>query len=543
MTPSDESAYVVTPATAWMYVALIAAWLLPGLAGHDPWKPDEADAFGAVYSVLQGGSWVVPMLAGEPFLESPPLYYLTAAAFARLSGGWLPAHDAARIASAFYVLIALVFLKLTVRRLLGRYQGWIATLIFIGCIGLLRAHLAIPDTALLAGIAIGYYGFALAADRPLLAGLLIGTGAGVGFLTKGALAPAATVVTALLLPVAFSGWRNRAFASACAISVLAAAPWLAVWPLLLYRTSPGLFDEWFAENVLAWIPWYSLSNPLAQAWFVLKTLLWTAWPALPIAVASLWQSRQQALDQSSVQLALASLAAIFLLLSYMPGIGEAEVLPLVLPFTLLAAAGLNTLRRGAAAWLDWFGIMTFGLFAFLLWLGWAHMVSGYPEFLSRRSSYFRLGPSLPFQPLAFGIAVLVTVGWIALVWRVGRGNRRSVINWAGGITLVWILAMSLWLPWIDSFKSYRPVVAAIKKHLPVGAGCVASRGLGPAPRAMFHYFGGIVTQRLEFRPKAGCDYLVVQSEQEPGLGPQWKKVWEGGRPLEKNERFRLYRRI
>ena len=43
---------------------LCAAWILPGLIGHDPWKPDEAYTFGLVYHVLQGGGWIVPMLAG-----------------------------------------------------------------------------------------------------------------------------------------------------------------------------------------------------------------------------------------------------------------------------------------------------------------------------------------------------------------------------------------------------------------------------------------------------------------------------------------------
>ena len=57
---------------------LCIAWILPGLIGHDPWKPDEAHTFGVVYEILRGGSWVVPALAGEPFLDKPPLFYLTA---------------------------------------------------------------------------------------------------------------------------------------------------------------------------------------------------------------------------------------------------------------------------------------------------------------------------------------------------------------------------------------------------------------------------------------------------------------------------------
>ncbi|MFI4923209.1 MAG: hypothetical protein ACHP6J_05810, partial [Burkholderiales bacterium] len=42
------------------------AWILPGLIGHEPWKPDEAGNFGVVYHIFNTGEWVVPTLAGEP---------------------------------------------------------------------------------------------------------------------------------------------------------------------------------------------------------------------------------------------------------------------------------------------------------------------------------------------------------------------------------------------------------------------------------------------------------------------------------------------
>ena len=43
-------------------------------------NPTRPYTFGVVYDMLRGGSWLVPTLAGEPFLDEPPLYYLTAAA-------------------------------------------------------------------------------------------------------------------------------------------------------------------------------------------------------------------------------------------------------------------------------------------------------------------------------------------------------------------------------------------------------------------------------------------------------------------------------
>mgnify|MGYP003348223631 CR=1 FL=1 len=78
---------------------LCLAWILPGLVGHDPWKSDEAYTFGVVYDLLQDGSWLVPTLAGEPFLDEPPLYYLTAALTALLASPVLPLHDGARLAT------------------------------------------------------------------------------------------------------------------------------------------------------------------------------------------------------------------------------------------------------------------------------------------------------------------------------------------------------------------------------------------------------------------------------------------------------------
>ncbi|HEX9180714.1 MAG TPA: hypothetical protein VF859_09990, partial [Burkholderiales bacterium] len=377
---------------------------------------------------------------------------------------------------------------------------------------------------------------------PLPGGLLLGIGTGVGFLATGALTPLAVAAAALLLPAAFAEWRNRACATALAVALLAAAPLVALWPAALYQHSPVLFQRWLDAEVLAMLPGLSVASPLAVAGFLAKTLVWAAWPVLPMAAWTLWHGRAQALAQPAVQIGLALLAGLLFFLAFMPGTGEGEVLPLLLPLTLLAVAGLHTLRRGAAAFLDWFGIMTFGLFAALLWTGWLNLLTGQPAFLAARSRYLRAGVPLEFDALAMVLGTAITLGWIAFVWRVGLGNRRAVINWAAGITLVWVLAMTLLLPWVNGFKSYRPVAVGLKAHLPAHHGCIAGRGLAEAPRAMFHYFGGIVTQRLELKPGARCDLLLVQSPRELAPGSQWKKVWEGGRPLEKGERFRLYRR-
>ncbi|MBI2295012.1 MAG: glycosyltransferase family 39 protein [Betaproteobacteria bacterium] len=199
------------------------AWILPGLIGHDPWKPDEAYTFGVVYGILNGGSWVVPALAGEPFLDKPPLAYLVAAASAQVFSAILPLHDAARLATGFWMALTFAFTAVAGREFHGTRYGAVSALLLLGCFGLVvRSHQLITDVAMLAGFAIAYYGFALSLRRPAAGGAWIGTGAGIAFLANGLLAPAILALIALLLPVVSRGWRGRGYAASMLIAAGAA---------------------------------------------------------------------------------------------------------------------------------------------------------------------------------------------------------------------------------------------------------------------------------------------------------------------------------
>jgi 4-amino-4-deoxy-L-arabinose transferase and related glycosyltransferases of PMT family len=87
------------------FLLLTAAYLLPGLIGHDPWKQDETYIFDIVYGMLHSHDWVIPRLAGEPFMEKPPLYYWLAAGLAQGLSRWLPLHDGARLASGVFMAV------------------------------------------------------------------------------------------------------------------------------------------------------------------------------------------------------------------------------------------------------------------------------------------------------------------------------------------------------------------------------------------------------------------------------------------------------
>jgi 4-amino-4-deoxy-L-arabinose transferase-like glycosyltransferase len=195
----------------------------------------------------------------------------------------------------------------------------------------------------------------------------------------------------------------------------------------------------------------------------------------------------------------------------------------------------------------WFGAMTFTTLGGLIWLGWIAMMTGVPERLARNFSKLEPGFAASFDVIALAIALALTLLWIALLARSERSLHRSTAYWAGGLALLWGLAMTLWLPWIDYGKSYKPVAAslaaAIKRTGIANGACIESRGLGEAQRAVFHYHGGIVTRRLEASPRSRCHLLLVQADaRQPGqdrTGPGWRRVWEGNRPRDR-ERFRLY---
>ncbi len=527
---------------------LCLAWILPGLIGHDPWKPDEAYSFGLVYHILQGGDWVVPTLAGEPFMEKPPLFYLSAALFAWMLSPLLPLHEGAMLTSGFYMALTFLFVGLGGRELYRKESGLISPIVLLGCLGLLiRTHQLITDVSMLAGFAIGLYGLALSLRRPVLAGLWLGAGVGIGFMSKGLIVPGVLGVVSLLLPVLFKCWRNRGYANCLLVALVAATPWLTIWPFALYQRSPALFVEWFwLNNLGSFFGHVVLAGTGKGYTFYLKLLPWYAWPALPLALWALWKHKSVILNAPGIQLPLITFLVMLLVLSLAANARELYALPMLLPLSLLATASLETLPGGAARALNWLGIVVFGSIAMLLWLGWMALMTNQPAVIAAFLENYQADFKGEFGGLTFGIALTYTVLWFVTVCRSHRSNFQIVINWACGITLIWALAMTLWLPFLDATKSYRSMIASLQQALPPKHHCISSRTLGEGQRAMLEYFGGIITFRMEIPDRnKNCDLLLTQDDGRSQGIPEgsWEKIWEGNRPGDKDERYRLYRRI
>ncbi|HKN11510.1 MAG TPA: glycosyltransferase family 39 protein, partial [Pseudomonadota bacterium] len=368
-------------------VLLCAAWIVLGLFGHDPWKTDDATAFGITYDMLRQGDPVVPHVAGMPVPDRPPLLYALAAATAWALRGVMPLHDGAHAAVGLCLGVTLWLLALAARELYGRAFRWLPVLIFVGCVGLWdRGHLLSPEIVLLLADALALYALALALRRPAVGGALLGLAIGMGFLCRGPIAAAIIALTAAAL-LLFAPWRTRRYGLCVAVAIATAMPLLVVWPAALYLRSPALYAQWTEAQGLAQYFGLSANAPPREPLYYLKNLPWFAWPALPLALWTLWvrgRGYNGSLSMPGVELPGAMFGIMMIILSSAAEPRASLALPLLVPLALLGAAEVDTLKRGYSGALDWFGILTFGLIAVLLWGLWLEsLYNGLPEVVAR----------------------------------------------------------------------------------------------------------------------------------------------------------------
>jgi hypothetical protein len=245
--------------------------------------------------------------------------------------------------------------------------------------------------------------------------------------------------------------------------------------------------------------------------------------------------------------ALSVLVMVILFVVWGPPQDE-NLIPLLAPLALLAAQGISTLRRGALAALDWFGALTFAVFAGLVWLGYIAMLTGVPAPMARNFGRIAPGFVAHLQPLAVLFALALAAAWLYVVFFTPGSPLRSLARWAVGVVLLWGSFAMLWMPWVDYQKSYRSVALQLKSKLPVGAKCLAQRSLGVSQAAALDYHGGIRAQPFDVAKPAACPLVLVQGSPKPELdappstaGMRWTKLADVGRPGDRAERYRLYR--
>lgn len=518
---------------------LVVAYLLPGLVGHEPWKPDEPYTLGVARAMLISGDWVVPMVGDTPFVEKPPLFYWVAAACIRVFAVLSPP-DAARMACVVFLLTAMLATWSAARLCWGDERAQAAIPLFLCPLGLEgHAQRLQVDLALVAGLAIALAGFAAHIRRRPWAPIALGVGTGVGFLAKGVIAPGTIALTALVLPVFFAQWRTRAYAKHLAIACAVALPLLVAWPVALWFRDPSLFDEWFWANNVGRFVGYSTARlgALAEPYFWPQTLPWFFFPLWLFVAAALMRGQARLRESPGLQIG-GALATVMLCVLFASASGRAiYALPLIPPLVLMAV-GADAGAALSSRLLGRIAIVIALVATIAAWGVWAMLLAtgSVPEW-TRLQEHFPVPFAMRFHPAEVTAALALTAGFAFLVARRERLPHAGLTLWIGALATAWGLVMTLWLPWLDTAKSYRAVFKDMARHAPPG--CVTLLKLGESERAMVGYYTRLPTTTT----LGGCDTILWTGHATKGKhrpGPGWEPVWSGQRPGELAEKFELF---
>ncbi len=522
-----------------LLLVLCFIWVLLGLTGHAPWKPLESTGINIVKNILDQGSWLATLTSDANTLENPPLYYLSAAVSAHLLSPWLAIHDGARLINALWLSLMLLMVGMSGRELWGNGAGRHAILIMLGSIGLVvSAHSLTAEIAGLTASAMGFYALTLMRRRPIRGCILLASALCLGFLSYGLITYLSLICSALLLGLLFKRWRSLSFIKPVIAAILISSLPIGLWLIMLHEQQITVFNGWWLANLNG----FNQSNHL----YFLRILIWYAWPALPLALLGLWHYRQRLHVLAPLQLILVFFTCHVFFLGTMAVAKDINALALLLPLTALAAGSIEHLKRGMAAALNWFGVLLFGLIGALIWLGYWAMLTGYPGKIKQRMVFLSGAEQLHFSWLALAIALLVTAIWLFVCIRARQTNKSTVSNWAVGMTFGWALLMTLWLPLLDSAKSYRPVFTSLDQQLVTHDGCINSLNVERQQSLLLNYYSGIHLKPVLSSELASCDYLLVFNRKgKPAFEPDthWQTRWSGKRPADRKESFYLYQRI
>ncbi|KVD98454.1 ArnT family glycosyltransferase [Burkholderia anthina] len=561
---------------AWLFVAaLVCAYTLPGVLGHDPWKQDETYTFGIIQHMLETGDFVVPTNAGLPFMEKPPLYAWVATSLAWLLQRVMPLHDAARLASALFAALAFGFIARAARvasrsdtwldlRVLGPVVLSASTLVVIK-----HVHDMMTDVALFAGTAMGFCGLLelvmqhVARAQQMRHGLpphpagrwaapLFGAGVGIALMAKGLFVPlvfAATLVCTLAL---YPACRTRAFARALGVSALVFAPFALIWPAALFLRSETLFMTWFWDNNVGRFFGFSVPELGAEndkPFFILRAFLLVGFPVAPLAIVALARGAWRDWRAPRIELPVLFAGIGLVVLQVSATSRQLYILPFFAPLALVAAQAIDRLpRRVHLAW-DYLSRILFGTVVALAWAIWAVMAdpAASRADLALLGRWLPLDWTMPIQPALVTGALALTLGWLTLLPKLRTtGLWRGALSWGAGALVAWGLIYTLLLPWLDVAKSYRSVFDDLNAHLALewnDGDCMASlHGLGESEAPMLYYFSGIQHTPIDDAKTTRCTWMIVQGVRavDPAPGSEWKLFWTGARPGDNEELLRVY---
>jgi 4-amino-4-deoxy-L-arabinose transferase-like glycosyltransferase len=564
-TPSHLSAEAAAPLPRAALLALLLAFVLPGVFGRDLW-PEDASAFGRMWTMAHGSAtdWWFTNVAGMATPQDGPFPFWLGAAAIRALGSWLGDTAASRLSALFWFSVAALSLWAATRRLAvseqaqpitpaflretdardyARLLADIAVLMFVSTLGILvTLHVTSGETVSIAIVAAALYGLSIAPERPVTGPALAGLCVAALALSRGPLLAAGLLAGCIVgLALCVNCRRRWLTVLACTLCALAVAAACVLWQLP--QGSGPLMSRWLHAVASA----VGLPSRSDGVW-LLRNASWYVWPLWPLAAWALYAWRHQ-LRAAHIVLPASVLTGLALALVFAAPLDETKLVTAIAPLAVLAAFGFPTLRRSLEQWFDWFAIAVYTLFILFVWVYFLALVTGTPRAMA--ASVLRLipghNPGTSLVPLV--LALTVTGLWVALIiWRVRRRPRalwRGALLSAAGMTSLWLIAVALFLPAADYNRSYRALSQQIGRRVPPGE-CVVAVGLSTQLRAVIAYYG-----QVHFAPDgaaAGCRMALQPLYRRSGAAAlpvdsngSWDLVWEGRRPVRADETWRLWR--
>jgi 4-amino-4-deoxy-L-arabinose transferase len=347
-----------------LFGALLLIWCI-GVFGRGYWTPDEPREADIAWRMSWQADKAVPLLAGEPFCEKPPLTYWLAAVPISLFG---PAAWAARLPNLLYALITAVGMGLLAQRSSGKFAGLVAAATVSTF--LLSYQVAIwlaTDAPLLAAVSVSllgaYLGF-YASNRPqrLRGYLLMHAALALGFLSKSAVAWMVPSLALLTLSIWERRWREL-FRWELYIGLGIQAVLILSWVYVVYTGTDGLehLKVFFWNNLVGRFMAVDAPSQIQYAaghknspgkYFIELPLYLFPWTFAVIAAARrAWRERRNLGDQGrTVRFALACSLPSVLILSLAATARNIYLAPALPGVALLLAWWAREIIRGPEVW-------------------------------------------------------------------------------------------------------------------------------------------------------------------------------------------------
>lgn len=530
--------------TPWKRVALLALfaiWLLTGWLGRDPWKPDEPIYVGILHGMLTSGDWWSTQIGGHTLEGETPFIHWINAAITWLPRQFFPLHEAARFASIAWTAIAASAIALAAKRWSAGHISYLAAIIFFGCLGLYdRAHSYVPEISLVAAVSMALYALSALNDRGARATAVLVISAVLAFMSHGALGGLLIAIPTFLLAFApvLSAHRVALF-RAVGFSAVA----IALLTLAYAQRAPEAFATWW--NSGAGLVLENRNRIAPQAY--ISTLLWFAWPAWPIAVWTLvLRGRGFAGGWARAEIVGPAvwLITTFALLNLLADQRTIFTLFFLPPLAILAAFGVDTIRRTWYAMIDWFGILVLGIASVGVFLVSLALYLKWPPNLAKWAEKFVPNFSGELPWIGYIVALIAFLIWIALVQPAHQHARRALINWTGCVTFIWVVTQALLLVPANFVSSHRGVLTALSEKWPT-AGCVDAIEFPVSHIAMLDYMVGRRIEPIDEINEASCDHLLLvrnRGDAHPVDTRGYDTVFSGARPGDRSEKIELLRR-